>query len=146
MLRHRMLMSKDSLVNDRIEKLRHAATRALIERNDVIIVSSVSCIYGIGSRKTYDAMVLMLEVGLELSREDIISQLVDIQYERNEVDFHRGTFRCRGDIIEIFPAHEDEHAIRIELFDDEIERISLIDPLRGRLKPSKIIVFPHHTT
>jgi len=141
---------KDSLINDRIDKLRHAATRALLERNDVIIVSSVSCIYGLGSREAYDGMLLRLEIGQEVSRSEIIAQLVEILYSRNELDFHRGTFRVRGDVIEVFPAYEDERAIRIELFGDEVERLSLIDPLRGKRleRLEKIAVYPasHYVT
>lgn len=125
-------IQKDALINERIDKLRHAATRSLLERRDVIIVSSVSCIYGIGSREAYDGMLLILRTDQEISRETILGRLVDILYERNDVDFHRGTFRARGDVIEVFPAHEDERAYRIELFGDEIERLSIIDPLRGK--------------
>ena len=124
-------IQKDSLINDRIDKLRHAATRSLLERRDVIIVSSVSCIYGIGSREAYDGMLLRLRVGQTIDRKDLLRQLVDILFERNEADFHRGTFRSRGDVVEVFPAHEDEVAIRIELFGDEVERISTFDALRG---------------
>jgi len=124
-------IQKDSLINERIDKLRHAATRALLERDDVIIVSSVSCIYGLGSREAYDGMLVQLRVGDEIPRRTLLRRLVDILYERNEADFHRGTFRARGDVIEVFPAHEDSVAIRIEMFGDEVERISSIDALRG---------------
>ncbi|MED5370122.1 MAG: excinuclease ABC subunit UvrB [Myxococcota bacterium] len=124
-------IEKDSLINERIDKLRHAATRALLTRQDVIIVASVSCIYGLGSPEAYNGMMLRLDVGQEKSREDILRKLVEIQYTRNEMDFHRGTFRARGDVIEIFPAHSEDHAIRVELWGDEIEAISRIDPLRG---------------
>jgi excinuclease ABC subunit B len=143
-------IQKDSLINDRIDKLRHSATRALLQRDDVVIVSSVSCIYGIGSREAYDGMVLGLRVGQTFDRRDLLHRLVEIQYERNEADFHRGTFRVRGDVIEVFPAHEDEKAIRIELFGDEVERISVIDALRGnRLEElDKVAIFPasHYVT
>ncbi len=124
-------IEKDSMVNERIDKLRHAATRSLLTRQDVIIVASVSCIYGLGSPEAYNGMMLRLDVGMEKSREDILRKLVDIQYSRNEMDFKRGTFRARGDVIEIFPAHAEDQAIRVELWGDEIEAISLIDPLRG---------------
>ena len=143
-------IQKDSLINERIDRLRHSATRALLQRNDVIIVSSVSCIYGLGSKEAYDDMLLLLEVGQEMDRRDILRRLVEILYERNEADFHRGTFRARGDVIEVFPAHEDERAIRIELFGDEVERISVIDALRGtRLGDlDKIAIYPasHYVT
>ena len=101
--------------------MRHSATRSLLERNDVIIVASVSCIYGLGSPEAYHGMLLYLEKGMEISREKILSKLVEIQYERNDIDFHRGTFRVRGDVIEVFPAHEEKRAIRIELFGDQVE-------------------------
>lgn len=127
-----VFIQKDSLINEQIDKLRHAATRSLLERKDVIIIASVSCIYGLGSREAYDNMLLRLEVGQEISREKILTKLVDILYDRNDADFHRGTFRVRGDVVEVFPAHEDSRAIRIELFGDEVERISIIDPLRGK--------------
>ena len=143
-------IQKDSLINERIDKLRHAATRSLLEREDVIIVSSVSCIYGLGSREAYDGMLLQLEVGQEISRRAILTKLVEILYERNEQDFHRGTFRARGDVIEVFPAHEDELALRIELFGDEVERISVIEALRGKRvqELNKVAVYPasHYVT
>ncbi len=143
-------IQKDALINDRIDKLRHSATRALLERRDVIIVSSVSCIYGIGSREAYDGMLLRLSVGQEISRRQILTKLVDILYERNDTDFHRGGFRVRGDVIEVFPAHEDAVAIRIELFGDEVERISTIDPLRGKriddLEQAVIYPASHYVT
>ncbi|MEC7987237.1 MAG: excinuclease ABC subunit UvrB [Myxococcota bacterium] len=141
---------KESQINEQIDKLRHSATRSLLERNDVIIVSSVSCIYGLGSKEAYDGMLLILEEGGVSSQRSIITKLVDIFYERNDFDFHRGTFRVRGDVIEVFPAYEDEKAIRIELFDDEVERISWIDPLRGqRLETiEKVVIYPasHYVT
>ena len=143
-------IQKDALINERIDKLRHAATRSLLERRDVIIVSSVSCIYGIGSREAYDGMLLVLREGDEISRDDILTRLVDILYERNDIDFHRGTFRARGDVIEVFPAHEDDRAYRIEMFGDEVERISIIDPLRGkRLEQlDQVAIYPasHYVT
>ena len=143
-------IEKDSLINEAIDRMRHAATRSLLERNDVIIVASVSCIYGLGSAEAYEGMLLHLEVGAEVRREDILRKLVEIQYERNEMDFHRGTFRARGDVIDIFPAYEDDTAIRIELFGDEVEELSAFDPLRGtRLaRLDKIAVYPasHYVT
>ncbi|RME25716.1 MAG: excinuclease ABC subunit UvrB [Deltaproteobacteria bacterium] len=143
-------IQKDSLINEQIDRLRHRATRALLERNDVIIVSSVSCIYGLGSREAYDDMLLHLHVGDEVPRHRILSRLVDILYDRNDHDFHRGTFRARGDVIEVFPAHEEDRAVRIELFGDEVERISIIDPLRGtRIEDlEKIAIYPasHYVT
>src|SRR4030043_2041327 len=125
-------IEKDTQINEDIDKMRHSATRSLLERNDVIIVASVSCIYGLGSPEAYHGMLLYLEKGMMISREEILSKLVEIQYERNDIDFHRGTFRVRGDVIEVFPAHEGNRAIRIELFGDEGEDISEIDPLKGK--------------
>ncbi len=143
-------IEKDSLINEQIDRLRHSATKALLERNDVLIVASVSCIYGLGSAEAYEGMLLMLSVGDEVGRQDILRKLVEIQYDRNEADFHRGTFRARGDVIDIFPAYEDDRAIRIELFGDEVEAISVFDPLRGtRLGTlDKIAVYPasHYVT
>ncbi|MCX8116892.1 MAG: excinuclease ABC subunit UvrB [Desulfobacterota bacterium] len=137
-------IEKDTQVNEEIDKLRHSATRSLLERNDVIIVASVSCIYGLGSPEAYHGMLLYLEKGMRISREEILSKLVEIQYERNDLDFHRGTFRVRGDVVDVFPAHEESRAIRIELFGDEVERISEIDPLRGKvLQPlEKVPIYP----
>ncbi|NLA39982.1 MAG: excinuclease ABC subunit UvrB [Smithella sp.] len=125
-------IEKDSAINEEIDKLRHAATHALLTRRDVIIVASVSCIYGLGSPEAYLGMIVHLEVGREIPREDILKRLVEIQYERNDIDFHRGTFRVRGDIVEIFPPYEDEQALRVEFFGDTIEAIFVIDPLRGK--------------
>jgi len=143
-------IEKDTLINENIDKMRHSATRSLLERNDVIIVASVSCIYGLGSPEAYHGMLLYLEKGMTLSREKILSKLVEIHYERNDVDFHRGTFRVRGDVIEVFPAHEENRAIRIELFGDEVETISEIDPLKGRLiqRLDKVPIYPgsHYVT
>ena len=126
-------IEKDALVNDRIDRMRHAATRALLSRRDVIIVASVSCIYGIGSAEWYHQMLIELQKGQELRRDELLRRLVDIQYDRNDVDFHRGTFRVRGDVVEIFPAHSEDVAIRVEYWGDEIERISEVDPLRGKV-------------
>jgi excinuclease ABC subunit B len=125
-------IDKDSLVNDHIDKLRHAATKSLLERPDAIIVSSVSCIYGLGSREAYDGMLVRLQVGDTIDRRTLLRRLIEVLYTRNDQDFHRGTFRVRGDVIEVFPASEDSRAIRIELFGDEVERLGLIDPLRGK--------------
>ncbi len=127
-----LYIEKDSSINDRIDRLRHAATHALLTRRDVLIVASVSCIYGLGDPETYQEMVLYLEEGVEADRDRVLRKLVDLQYQRNDIDFHRGTFRVRGDVVEVFPAYEDEHAIRVEFFGDEIEAIHLVDPLRGR--------------
>jgi excinuclease ABC subunit B len=124
-------IEKDSSINEEIDKLRHSATRSLLTRRDVLIVASVSCIYGLGSPEAYFGMLVKLEVGMERDRNDLLKQLVEIQYERNDVDFHRGTFRVRGDTVEIFPAYEEKMALRIEFFGDEIEAIREIDPLRG---------------
>ncbi|MFU8807184.1 MAG: excinuclease ABC subunit UvrB, partial [Bradymonadaceae bacterium] len=132
-------------INDAIDRMRHSATRSLFERNDVIIVASVSCIYGLGSSEAYTGMLLFLEEGKRVRREDVLKKLVDIQYDRNDYDFHRGTFRVRGDVVEIFPAYEEDVALRVEFFGDEIEAISEIDPLRGRRlgKIPKIAVYPN---
>ena len=143
-------IEKDSQINEEIDKLRHSATRSLLDRNDVLIVSSISCIYGLGSPEAYEGLLLYLEVGREVKRQEILKKLVEIQYKRNDVDFHRGTFRVRGDVVEIFPAYEEERAIRIEFFGDEIESISEVDPLRGvRIqKIPKITIYPasHYVT
>lgn len=143
-------IEKDSAINDHIDKLRHAATRSLLERNDVIIVASVSCIYGLGSPEAYDGMLLQLIPGQTIRRKDLIARLVELQYQRNDADLHRGTFRARGDVIEVVPAHENERAVRIELFGDEIEAIRVFDPLRGtRLDTlEKLCIYPasHYVT
>jgi excinuclease ABC subunit B len=143
-------IEKDSAINDEIDKLRHSATHSLLERRDVIIVASVSCIYGLGSPETYHGMLLALAEGMEIARDTMLHRLVEMQYERNDIDFHRGTFRVRGDIVEIFPPYEQERAIRIEFFGDNIEAISLIDPLRGRKldRLTKIALYPssHYVT
>lgn len=137
-------IAKDSSRNDEIDKLRLSATFALSERRDVIVVSSVSCIYGIGSPKDYMNMVISLRPGMEKDRDDVARELVDIQYERNDMDFHRGTFRVRGDVLEIFPANESEKAVRVEFFGDEIDRITEIDPLTGQVQKelNHVAVFP----
>jgi len=137
-------IEKDSAINDEIDKLRHSATRSLLTRRDVIIVASVSCIYGIGSPAEYQAMHLFFSAGEEFGRDALLRRLVEIQYERNDVDFHRGTFRVRGDNVEIFPAHDDEKAIRVEFFGDTIDSISEIDPLRGLIlgRLQKCAVYP----
>ncbi|MEK6707087.1 MAG: excinuclease ABC subunit UvrB [Bdellovibrionota bacterium] len=143
-------IEKDAQINDEIDKLRHSATRSLLERNDVIIVSSISCIYGLGSPEAYQGLLLYLETGREAKRQDVLRKLVDIQYRRNDVDFHRGTFRVRGDVVEIFPPYEEDRAIRVEFFGDEIEAISEVDPLRGvRIqKIPRVTIYPasHYVT
>ncbi|EGL82945.1 UvrABC system protein B [Caldalkalibacillus thermarum TA2.A1] len=143
-------IEKDASINDEIDKLRHSATSALLERRDVIIVSSVSCIYGLGSPEEYRDLVLSLRVGMEKDRDEVLRKLVDIQYVRNDVNFHRGTFRVRGDVLEIFPASRDEQAIRVEFFGDEIERITEIDVLTGELVGERqhVAIFPasHYVT
>ncbi len=125
-------IAKDSSINETIDKMRHSATRSLLGRRDVIIVASVSCIYGLGSPEHYQHMLLQLKTGQEIARESVLRKLVDIQYERNDFDFHRGVFRVRGDVIEVFPAYEEDRAIRIEFFGDEVDTIKEIDPLTGR--------------
>jgi len=138
-------IAKDASVNDAIDQMRHAATAALLQRNDVLIVSSVSCIYGLGSPEVYHEMVIFLEEGLEIRREKILAKLVEIQYARNDMDFHRGTFRARGDVIEIFPASNDAVSVRIELFGDVVDAIHEIDPLTGKSlrKLPKVAVYPN---
>ncbi len=143
-------IEKDSAINEEIDKLRHAATHALLTRRDVIIVASVSCIYGLGSPEAYLGMIVPLEAGMNFPRDELLKRLVEIQYERNDIDFHRGTFRVRGDVVEIFPPYEDEQALRVEYFGDTIEALALIDPLRGRKLGSvtKTAVYPgsHYVT
>lgn len=142
-------IEKDSQINEEIDRLRHAATDALLTRKDVIIVASVSCIYGIGSVEDYDGMSIVVEAGERRVRDKLLRQLTDIQYQRNDIDFHRGTFRVRGDVVDVFPAGE-ELAYRLEFFGDEVERILQIDPLTGEIlkKPTKLQVFPssHYVT
>jgi len=137
-------IEKDSSINEEIDKLRHSATSSLFERRDIIIVASVSCIYGLGSPQEYSSLLLSLRVGMEKPRNQILSRLVDIQYQRNDMNFVRGTFRVRGDVVEIFPASQGEHAIRVELFGDEIERITEIDVLTGELigERDHVAIFP----
>ena len=137
-------IAKDSSINDEIDKLRHSATAALSERRDVIIVASVSCIYGLGSPIDYQEMVISLRPGMEKDRDDVIRKLIDIQYDRNEMDFKRGTFRVHGDVLEIFPAGSEEYAIRVEFFGDEVDRITEVDVLTGEVKNelSHIAIFP----
>ncbi len=143
-------IEKDSSVNDEIDKLRHSATAALFERNDVIIVSSVSCIYGLGDPIDYENMIVSLRPGMKKSRDEILRKLVNMQYSRNEMDFKRGTFRAKGDIIEIYTSDESEKAIRVELWGDEVERISEINPLTGKVLNLRnhVMVFPnsHYVT
>ncbi|MDD2736215.1 MAG: excinuclease ABC subunit UvrB [Desulfuromonadaceae bacterium] len=137
-------IEKDSAINDEIDKMRHSATRSLLTRRDVIIVASVSCIYGIGSPDAYQSMHIFFHQGDDYGRDELLKKLIEIQYERNDMDFHRGTFRVRGDVIEIFPAYDNDRALRIEFFGDEIEAISEIDPLRGAVlqKLSKCSIYP----
>ena len=143
-------IEKDAIINDQIDRMRHAATQALLSRSDVIIVASVSCIYGIGSAETYKDLLIEINKGEEFPRDVLLRRLVDIQYERNDVDFHRGTFRVRGDVVEIFPVYEATLAIRVEFFGDEIDGISEVDPLRGRVLRSleNYAVYPgsHYVT
>src|SRR5581483_2661548 len=137
-------IEKDASINDEIDKMRHSATKALLERNDVLIVASVSCIYGLGSPEKYFEMLVFLERGETIDRDAMLRKLVDIQYQRNDVDFHRGTFRVRGDVVEIFPAYEDASALRVELFGDTIESITEFDPLRGKVLRglARVAVYP----
>ncbi len=126
-------IEKEATINDELDKLRMSATRSLFERRDCLIVASVSCIYGIGSPEAYYGMLLMLEKGQKISRQDILRRLVEIQYERNDVDFRRGTFRVRGDVIEVYPTYEDT-AYRIEMWGEQVESLAQIDPLFGQVK------------
>jgi excinuclease ABC subunit B len=137
-------IEKDTKINDAIDRMRHAATSSLFERNDVVIVASVSCIYGLGSPEAYHGMLIPLEAGMRISRDELLRRLVDIQYERNDVDFHRGTFRVRGDVIDVFPASAEAHSVRIELWGDQIEALSELDPLTGRVlrKMTKAPIYP----
>ncbi|KUP05219.1 excinuclease ABC subunit B [Bacillus coahuilensis p1.1.43] len=137
-------IEKDASINDEIDKLRHSATSSLFERNDVIIIASVSCIYGLGSPEEYKELVVSLRVGMEIERNQLLRRLVDVQYERNDIDFRRGTFRVRGDVVEIFPASRDEHCIRIEFFGDEIDRIREVDALTGEIfgERDHVAIFP----
>ena len=143
-------IQKDASVNEMIDKLRHSATRSVLSRRDVIVVSSVSCIYGLGAPEDYLDMRVSLATGMEMDRDRLLLKLVEIQYERNDLDFHRGVFRVRGDRVEIFPAYEEDVALRIEFFGDEIERLVEIDPLTGKIKKSltETTLFPasHYVT
>ncbi|MEH7352793.1 excinuclease ABC subunit UvrB [Neobacillus drentensis] len=137
-------IEKDASINDEIDKLRHSATSSLFERKDVIIIASVSCIYGLGSPEEYREMVLSLRTGMEIERNQLLHRLVDIQYERNDIDFKRGTFRVRGDVVEIFPVSRDEHCMRVEFFGDEIDRIREVDALTGEIigEREHVAIFP----
>lgn len=137
-------IEKDSSINDEIDKLRHSATSSLLERNDVIVVASVSCIFGLGDPREYSQQVVSLRVGMEMDRNELQKSLVDIQFERNDIDFQRGRFRVRGDVVEIFPASRDEHALRVEFFGDEIDRIREVDALTGEIvgETEHVAIFP----
>jgi excinuclease ABC subunit B len=143
-------IAKDASINEEIDKMRHSATRSLLERRDVIIVASVSCIYGLGSPEAYQGLLLHLDKGQEIERDKVLRKLVEIHYQRSDMDFHRGTFRVRGDVVEIFPAHEEALAVRVEFFGNEVERILEIDPLWGRTlrELSRLAVYPasHYVT
>ena len=137
-------IEKDSSINDEIDKLRHSTTHSLLTRRDVLVVASVSCIYGLGAPDSYGAMHAYVQTGATLSRDDLLRRLVDMLYERNDTDFHRGTFRVRGDVVEIFPQYEAERALRVEFFGDEVEAIAEIDPLRGKVvaRPKRAMIYP----
>jgi len=143
-------IEKDSLINDQIDRMRHSATRSILERDDVLVVASVSCIYGIGASEVYEGMTFELRPGETLERDDALRRLVELQYQRNDLDFQRGSFRVRGDVVEIFPVYEEERALRVEWFGDEVEAIREVDPLRGRVirELEKIKMFPasHYVT
>jgi excinuclease ABC subunit B len=143
-------IEKDASINDLIDKMRHSATHSVLTRRDAVVVASVSCIYGLGSPETYQGMIVLVEDQKEVSRDDVLARLVEIQYQRNDYDFHRGTFRVRGDVLEIFPAYEENRAIRVEFFGDLVESIAEIDPLRGKIlrKLRHITIFPgsHYVT
>src|SRR6266481_6314311 len=145
-----LYIEKDASINDEIDKLRHSATKALLERNDSLIVASVSCIYGLGEPEVYFEMLAFLEEGQTIERDRVLRKLVDIQYQRNDYDFHRGTFRVRGDTVEVFPAYEESRAVRIEFFGDQVEALCEIDPLRGKVirKLQSIAIYPasHYVT
>ena len=145
-----LFIEKDSAINEHIEQMRLSATKSLLERRDCVIVATVSCIYGIGDRDEYHQMILTMRVGDRLGQREIVQRLVEMQYERNDIDFHRGTFRVRGDVIDVFPAENAEHAVRISLFDDEIDGLQLFDPLTGHLQTKLVryTVFPssHYVT
>ncbi|MCW5892557.1 MAG: excinuclease ABC subunit UvrB [bacterium] len=137
-------IAKDSSINDEIDKMRHAATKALLERNDVLVVASVSCIYGLGSPASYFDMLVVVERDDVIERDALLRKLVDMQYQRNDYDFHRGTFRVRGDVVEIYPSYEEGRAVRVELFGDQVEAIAEIDPLRGTVQRrlERIAIYP----
>lgn len=137
-------IEKDASINDEIDKLRHSATSSLFERNDVIVIASVSCIYGLGSPEEYKELVVSLRTGMEIERNQLLRKLVDVQYERNDIDFRRGTFRVRGDVVEIFPVSRDEQCIRVEFFGDEIDRIREVDALTGEISAERehVAIFP----
>jgi excinuclease ABC subunit B len=137
-------IEKDSSINDEIDKLRHSATHSLLTRRDVLVVASVSCIFGLGAPDTYGDMHVYIETGMPLVRDDLLRRLVEMLYERNDVDFHRGTFRVRGDVVEIFPQYEADRAIRVEFFGDEVEALAEIDPLRGKVvsRPKRAMIYP----
>jgi excinuclease ABC subunit B len=143
-------IEKDASINDLIDKMRHSATHSVLTRRDVVVVASVSCIYGLGSPETYRGMIVLVEDQKEVSRDDVLARLVEIQYQRNDYDFHRGTFRVRGDVLEIFPAYEENKAIRVEFFGDLVESIAEVDPLRGKTlrKLRHVTIFPgsHYVT
>jgi excinuclease ABC subunit B len=143
-------IAKDASINEAIDKMRHSATRSLLERRDVVIVASVSCIYGLGSPEAYHGMLVRVEKGQETERQEVLRKLVEIHYQRSDMDFHRGTFRVRGDVVEIFPAHEEERAVRVEFFGNEVERIVEIDPLWGKVlgELPRLTVYPasHYVT
>jgi excinuclease ABC subunit B len=143
-------IEKDATINDAIDRMRHSATRSLLERNDVLIVASVSCIYGLGSAEAYYDMLVFVEAGERVDRDEVLRKLVEIRYDRNDLDFHRGTFRVRGDVVEVFPAYEEGKAIRIEWWGDTVESVCEIDPLRGGVlrKIPKIAIYPgsHYVT
>ncbi|MCP4002688.1 MAG: excinuclease ABC subunit UvrB [bacterium] len=138
-------IEKDSSINEEIDRMRHSATRSVLSRRDVIVVASVSCIFGLGSPETYEEMHTYVQRGDTLNRDEFLKKLVNMLYDRNDYDFHRGTFRVRGDSVEVFPAYEDARAIRIEFFGDEVESITEIDPLRGLVlsRPSGMVIFPN---
>ncbi len=143
-------IEKDASINDLIDKMRHSATHSVLTRRDAVVVASVSCIYGLGSPETYQGMIVLVEDQKEVSRDEVLARLVEIQYQRNDYDFHRGTFRVRGDVLEIFPAYEENRAIRVEFFGDLVESIAEIDPLRGKIlrKLRHVTIFPgsHYVT
>src|SRR3989344_1649737 len=143
-------IEKDAQINEEIDRMRHSATHALLTREDVIVVSSVSFLYGLGSPELYRDLIVNIVEGVEIKRNDLLRRLIEIQYQRNDVDFHRGTFRVRGDVVEIFPAYEEEKAIRVEFFGDYIEAITEVDPLRGlplrKLKFVNLYPATHYVT